>query len=149
MVILDSFILREDHYAYHVTNVNAMKSICQYGLKPLCGERSRSVGDSIKGIYFTDYFFSIFEWIDLLYKDVSVYDLEVLRFNLRYRKWKIKNENEFYLLNKVSPIGISYLRIYDNTINEYLPLNCLEKLDSQKELIWNGLNEYSPLVKKQ
>ena len=88
MVILDSFIWRKDHYAYHVTNVNAMKSICQYGLKPLCGERSRSVGDSIKGIYFTDYFYSVLEWIDLLYKDVSVYDLEVLRFNLRNRKWE-------------------------------------------------------------
>ena len=149
MVILDSFILREDHYAYHVTNVSAMKSICQYGLKPLCGERSRSVGDSIKGIYFTDYFYSVLEWIDLLYKDVSVYDLEVLRFNLRNRKWKIKNENEFYLFNKVRPKGISYLRICDKTINEYLPLNCLERLDSQKELIWNDLNEYSPLVKKQ
>ena len=144
MIILNDFIWRKDHYAYHLTNIESMNNICIKGLKPVNGERSKSKNDEINGIYFFDYLGSVNDWIDLLYKDKNIYELELLRFNLKNRKWILKNENEFYLTNKVKPEKIEYLRILDKEKNIYLPLNFL---DDNKELIWYKLDDYKPLIK--
>ena len=52
MIILNEFIWRKDHYAFHITNTDAMVNICKQGLKPLSGERSKLVDDDIKDIFF-------------------------------------------------------------------------------------------------
>lgn len=150
MIILNEFIWREDHYAFHITNVDAMVNICKLGLKPLCGERSMSVGDTTKGIFFFDYLFSASDWIERLYEKKDIYELELLKFNLKNRKWIKRNNDEFYLPNKVFPEKIDYLRIYDIKEGIYLPLNFIDKVDEKRiVIVWNSLENYRPLVKKR
>ena len=149
MIILNEFIWRQNHDAFHITNTEAMMRICMNGLIPMCGERSRSVGDDTKGIFFFDCLGSVSNWIDLLYRDRDIYELELLRFNLKGRKWFIHNSDEFYLTNKVLPNRIEYLRIYDVENNIYLPLNFIDYIDDKKILVWNGLEEYEPLIKSK
>ena len=144
MFISDSFVWRNDHYAFHITNTDAIEDIRKEGLKPLCGKRSQSVCDDTKGVFFFDYLGSVSHWIDVLYENKNIYELELLRFNLKNRKWILKNENEFYLTNKVKPEKIEYLRILDKEKNIYLPLIFL---DENKELIWYELDNYKPLIK--
>lgn len=147
MIIVNEFIWRKDHPAFHITNTDSMMSICTKGLRPLCGERSKLVEDNVKGIYFFDYLGSASNWIDALYNDRDIYELELLRFNLKNRKWIKKNCDEFYLPNKIIPKGIEYLRIYDTEQNVYLPLNFIDYIDEKRILVWNSLDEYKPLVK--
>ena len=147
MIILDEFIWRTDHYAFHLTNDNSMKKICVEGLKPLCGERSQSVNDNFNGIFFFDNIESVSRWIDVLYENKDIYELELLRFNLKNRKWIKKNDDEFYLIHKVLPKKIEYLRLYDNEKNVFLPLNSIDSIDKQKILTWNSLEYYKPLKK--
>lgn len=147
MIIFKEFIWKKDHYAFHITNIEVMKNICRYGLKPQCGERSISVGDNTKGIFFFDYLNSLSKWIDILYKNKNINELELLRFNLKNRKWIKQNNNEFYLPNKVLPERIEYLRIYDIEKNIYLPLNFVDNLNEKSILMWNRLDNYKPLIK--
>lgn len=149
MIISNEFIWRKDHHVFHITNMEAMENICKYGLKPLCGERSKSVGDDIKGIFFFDSIRSVSDWIDALYKNRDICELELLRFNLKHRKWIKKNNSEFYLPNKVLPERIEYLRLYDTEKNIYLPLNFVGASNEKSVLIWNSLDDYKPLVKKK
>ena len=152
MIVLEPFIWREDHYSYHITNTEAMKGICKNGLKPLVGDRSMSVGDNIKGIFFFDSLYSINDWIERLYKDKDIYELELLRFNIKQRKWNMRRcyeYVEFYLLNKVAQDKIEYLRLYDKS-DTFLPLNFENYLnDSDNRIMWNSLCDYKPLVKSK
>ena len=147
MIIINEFIWRKDHHVFHITNMEAMGNICKQGLKPQCGERSKSIGDETKGIFFFDYLGSACDWIDVLYKNKNIYELELLRFNLKNRKWIKHNNDEFYLLNKVFPEAIEYLRIYDTEKNVYLPLNFVDDINEKCILIWNSLSDYKPLAK--
>lgn len=52
MIILKEFIWQQDHSAYHITTKENMKKIKEQGLTPKLGERSKSVGDTEKAIYF-------------------------------------------------------------------------------------------------
>lgn len=146
MVILKEFIWRKDHTAYHLTNKDSMKSICCQGLKPLCGERSKSVGDNTKGVFFFDLLESVSNWIDWLYKNRDVSELELLRFNIKNRKWFKQDDCEFYLTHKVLPERIEYLRIYDPDNGSFLPLSAIEDTHKKKELVWKGLTSYKPLL---
>lgn len=148
MFISDSFVWRNDHYAFHITNTDAIEDIRKEGLKPLCGKRSQSVCDDTKGVFFFDYLGSVSHWIDVLYENKNIYELELLRFNLKNRKWIKQNDNEFYLPNIVLSERIEYLRIYDIEKNIYLPLNFVDNVNENRILVWNSLNEYKPLVKK-
>ena len=148
MLISNEFIWREDHYAFHVTSVDSIKEICKEGLKPLCGERSKSVGDNIKGVFFFDYLNSASEWIDVLYKDKNIYELELLRFNLKNRRWIKHNDDEFYLPHIVYPEKVEYLRIYNVERNINLPLTFIDDSSEKRILVWDDLNNYKPLVKK-
>ena len=114
----------------------------------MCGKRSQSVCDDTKGVFFFDYLGSVSHWIDVLYENKNIYELELLRFNLKNRKWIKQNDNEFYLPNKVLSERIEYLRIYDIEKNIYLPLNFVDNVNENRILVWNSLNEYKPLVKK-
>ena len=112
MIFNKEFIWYKDHYVYHITNKKNMENIITNGLKPMLGERSISIGDTIKGIYFTDNLYVIDEWMDKLYDNKD--SLEVLRFNLKRLKWYIHNGGEdFYLTNKVLPEKLDYLTIYE------------------------------------
>lgn len=147
MIILKEFIWRKDHYAFHITNTDEMVSICKQGLKPLTGERSKSVDDDTKGIYFFDCLASASDWVDALYEKKDIYELELLKFNLKNRKWIKKNDDEFYLLYKILPERIEYLRIYNREKGIYLPLNYIDSIDEKRIIIWNSLENYKPLVK--
>ena len=144
MIILKPFVWRKDHFAYHLTSSDYMKMICSQGLKPLCGERSQSVGDDTKGVFFFDCLESVLDWIDYLYKDRNVEELELLRFNLKNRKWVKQNDCEFYLPHKVLPERVEYLRIYDQETSSLSPLSSIGDYNKRKELIWKGLKDYKP-----
>lgn len=146
MVLTEEFIWRTDFYAYHVTNIDNIDSICKEGLKPLCGDRSKLVYDNTKGIYFFINLYNAPAWIDALYKNKDKYELELLRFNLKNRKWFISGDDEYYLIHKVKPEKIEYLRIFNN--NEYLPLDFDKIIDEELiKIEWNNLNDYKVLKK--
>ena len=154
MVIDKEFIWKKDHYVFHITNTDAMASICSQGLIPLCGERSKSVNDNTKGIFFFDALSSVSDWVNTLYETKDIYELELLRFNIKNRSWKIQSNdpyglNEFYLIRKVLPEKIEYLRIYDTEKNMYLPLNYVDDYKVNKNLVWNSLDHYNPLIKSK
>lgn len=110
MVLDKEFIWYEDHFVYHITPKENMGSIIKYGLVPSLGERSLSKGDINKAIYFFDNINNFEMWAELLYPNLDISDLKLLRFNLKRRKWYIHNGAEdFYLLNKVLPQKIQYL----------------------------------------
>lgn len=148
MEVSNSFLWGIDYYAYHITNTKAMKDICLEGLKPSVGERSRLAGDDIKGIFFFDNLCFLNNWIEQLYQDKNIYELELLRFNLKDRKWIIRKPNEFYLLSRVSESDIEYLRIYNEKSGIYLPLDLLYPTYN-KEISWNHLKGYKPLIRRK
>ena len=148
MIITKEFIWKTDHYGYHITNIDAMKNICVEGLKPLCGERSKLADDNFNGIFFFDNLYNLNEWIDVLYKNKNIYELELLRFNIKQRKWIIKNPDEFYLIHKVNKEKIEYLRFYDEENDIYLPLNIENySSDNDVKVTWNSLDNYKILKK--
>ena len=149
MIILNEFIWRKDHYAFHITNTDAMANICKQGLKPLSGERSKLVDDDIKGIFFFDCLSNVSDWAEVLYETKDIYELELLKFNLKNRKWIKHNNDEFYLPNKILPGRIEYLRIYDTEKRIYLPLNFIDSVDEKRIIVWNSLDGYKPLVKNK
>ena len=149
MIILKEFIWQTDHDAFHITTTDNMEKICKEGLLPLCGERSKSVGDNIEGIFFFDYLGSAPDWMDALYEDKDVNELELLKFNLKHRKWLKQNCNEFYLTDRVAPQEIQYLRIYDKAKKMYLPLNLVDSIEAPATLRWKHLDKYKPLAKRK
>ena len=78
----------------------------------------------------------------------NIYELELLRFNLKDRKWIIRKPNEFYLLSRVSGSDIEYLRIYNKKSGIYLPLDLLYPTYN-KEISWNHLKGYKPLIRRK
>ena len=148
MIVLDEFIWKEDHYVYHITNADAMEVICQEGLKPLCGDRSKSVGEDIKGIFFFDGLPSTNEWIEMLYENANVEELELLRFNLKGRKWIMHNGEDFYLTEGIPTNKIEYVRVFDTKNRFYTTIDNLDyDYASQYLLIWRDLEDYK-LFKK-
>ncbi len=125
MVFDKEFIWRKDHFAYHITKKENMESIIEKGLIPQIGDRSKSVGDDIKAVYFIDDLSRLDEWIEALYKDEELKDLEILKFNLKNRKWYIKflDDGEFYTPNIILPNKIEFLRLYDEINECYMPLS--------------------------
>jgi hypothetical protein len=150
MIICNEFIWKTDQYGYHITSVESMKGICTKGLIPSLGERSKSVGETEKGIFFIYNLYEMHEWINTLYKERNIQELELLRFNLKNRKWhmrvgySINDLQEFYLVNKVLPERIQYARVF-NSNNEELTLDTNDK---NINITWNNLKDYKPLVKK-
>lgn len=124
MIVLKEFIWKVDHYAYHVTDKKNLASIAMHGLLPKCGDRSKSIGDTRKAIYFFDCLESVYDWAEWLYEDKNIEDLALLRFNLKRRKWHIQNihEGDFYLDNKVDKEAIELLYVYDEN-HVLVPLN--------------------------
>ena len=140
MIFEKEFIWYKDHYVYHITNKDSLDKIRTVGLKPLCGDRSKSVGDIRKAIYFFDSIYSIDNWIEELYKNKDKNTLELLRFNLKRRKWYSQNKEigDFYLLNPISPERIELLkREDDNGI-----IHTIDNLVYQKKLLWIPIKYY-------
>ena len=149
MIIVKEFIWQTNHDAFHVTTTDNMQKICKEGLLPLCGERSKSVGDDIEGIFFFDYLGSAPDWIDALYEGKDIREIELLKFNLKHREWLKQNCDEFYLTNRVAPQDIQYLRIYDRVKKIYLPLSLVDSVGANAVLRWKHLDTYKPLAKRK
>lgn len=146
MIFDKEFIWYEDHYVYHIATVDNIESIIKNGLVPKCGLRSKSVEDNKKAIYFFDSLYSIDNWIDELYKNKSIKELELLRFNLKRRKWFFKDAEigDFYLTRPINNTNIDYLRIYDNN-GKPLSLNSDYIFDKDK-LVWDNIKKYKSLI---
>lgn len=140
MIFDKEFIWYSDHFVYHITETSNIDGIRENGLIPFCGDRSRSVGDTIKAIYFLDYPYNIEEWVDLLFEDSDKNNLELLRFNLKRRKWYMGGcweYGEFYTMNPVLPNRIDLLKRVDEKGNIYT----LDNIVKQKKLIWEPLQK--------
>lgn len=136
MIFEKEFIWYEDHYAYHITEKSNIDMIREKGLIPLCGERSLSVGDKISAIYFFDYLYSASDWAYWLYNDYKE-ELELLRFNLKRRKWYSKDQyiGDFYLTKPILPDNIDILKRIDEDGNTFT----LDDITYEKKLIWKQL----------
>lgn len=147
MIILEPFIFHQNHYAYHIAHNNNMDEIINKGLLPNCGLRSRLAGDSRKAVYFFDSLYSVNDWIDRLYNNKDVENLELLRFNLKGLKWYIQNQliSDFYLLNPIEKQKLSYLRII-NQNGELCNLSHIDKTlydkECQSKLFWHEVKNY-------
>mgnify|MGYP003305981478 CR=1 FL=1 len=111
MIIVNEFIWRSDHYAFHLTNKKAIGSISKQGLKPLCGKRSKSVGDDTKGIYFFDCLGSVTDWIEALYENklsVVFEDINLARETLDNVREFIRNHPTVYISTH-TPLGYENL----------------------------------------
>lgn len=109
-------ILYCDHFAYHLTKKEKMSDIIIQGLKPLCGENSKSVGDTRKAIYFFDKLQFLYDWVDVLYSREDSNQLELLRFNLKRRKYHFLNLYEGYVERKIPPVKIEYAVLSDSRL---------------------------------
>lgn len=141
MIFSKEFIWYDDHFVYHITEKSNLDEIRKVGLKPFCGERSKSVDETRNAIYFFDNLFSTENWIDELYKNKDKTSLELLRFNLKRRKWYIQNQmiGDFYLLRPVLPEKIELLKRTD----EKNIIHPLTDIVYQKKLIWEPLKNKS------
>lgn len=134
MIILEEFIWNEDHYAYHLTHKHNINKIVTEGLIPMCKERSKANEDTKEAIYFFDNLKNMFDWSYYLY-NASLQELELLRFNLKGRKWFLHNNGEdFYLQKQIKPNEIDYLSNLQELESE---------LDLNKNLIWTPIKNYN------
>ena len=107
------------------------------------GDRSKSVGDDVKGIFFFDGLPSTNEWIEMLYENANVEELELLRFNLKDRKWIMHNGEDFYLTEGIPANKIEYVRVFDTKNKFYTTIDNLDyDYVSQYLLIWRDLEDY-------
>ena len=127
-----------------------MQEVIKRGLIPQNRDRCQSVLDSNTGVYFFDSLYSVDDWIDKLYQSKDKENLELLRFDLLNRKWKIQNQviGDFYLTRKVNPNGITYLRMLDKK-DQFVSLSSINGLlyDGSLQAIWEPLSSYKPLSK--
>lgn len=140
MIFIDEFIWDQDHYVYHLTEKEVMAKIIVEGLKPKCGERSQLVGDIRKAVYFFDSLSKTEFWMECLYASKDLKGLELLRFNLKQRKWKIQcsQVEDFYLLRPVLPQSIEYATLY----NEKGEVVTLDSDLAKVKVLWNPLSKY-------
>lgn len=110
------FIFYYNHYAYHLTKKEYMLDIVIQGLKPLCGENSKCVGDTRKAIYFFDKLRFLYDWVDALYSREDADQLELLRFNLKRRKYHFLSQCEGYVERKIPPEKIEYAVLSDSRL---------------------------------
>ena len=137
MIILEEFIWNEDHYAYHLTHKNNIEKIIKEGLIPLCKERSISKNDVKNSIYFFDRLSNAFDWSYYLYNSANLQELELLRFNLKNKKWFFHNNGEdFYLDSKLLPKELEFLSNIEEVVTED---------DLDKQLIWTPIKQYKKL----
>lgn len=107
------------------------------------GDRSKSVGDDVKGIFFFDGLSSTNEWIEMLYENANAEELELLRFNLKDRKWIMHNGEDFYLAEGIPANKIEYVRVFDTKNRFYTTIDNLDyDYVSQYLLIWRDLEDY-------
>lgn len=126
MIVLDStnlsinqgFIIYWDYFVYHLTRKEYMEKIVTQGLKPMCGENSKSIGDTKKAIYFFDNLRFLEDWVDALYGIENANNLELLRFNLKRRKWKPLDVEfgEGYIERKIPSEKIEYADLLDSKL---------------------------------
>lgn len=133
------YIWYEDHYAYHITQTKNIESIKQNGLQLMCGRRSLESNDTRSAIYFSDALYLVEQWIDLLYKTKNKHELELLKFNIKGKKWYVQDETigDFFLLKPVLPDTIDILSKYDEDDNLYT----IDTIMKQKTLRWEKLKK--------
>lgn len=132
------FIWYNDHFVYHITEKDNIESIREQGLVPTCGERSISFGDTREAIYFFDYIYSVEEWAFRLYENKYT-ELELLKFNLKRRKWHALDNQigDFYITRPIIPENIEILNRKDEEDNIFT----LDEIAFQKKLIWEPLKK--------
>lgn len=121
-------------FGYHLTLSTNLNSIREFGLLPMCGERSLSIGDFKEALYFYPAIILTPFWIKALYSDVDIYDLSLLRFSLSNVNFKIRDGvmGDCFTFYSIPSEEISVLRNYC-PLNEILSYNSM-KWESIKSL---------------
>lgn len=118
MLFDEEFIWRKNHFVYHITKKENIEGIIKKGLVPQIGDRSKLIGDNTKGVFFFDSPSFLEFWIYELYENNTINDIELLRFNLKNRKWFSKDREigDFYTPNIILPSRIEY---YDGDYEDF------------------------------
>ncbi len=146
--IRDEFIWTEDKYVYHLTNVPAMKGIIKSGLIPQIGDRSKSVGDDIEGIFFFFELEDMRSWAETIYDEKDIYSVELLRFNIKGLEWHVHYMDidglyiDHYLPNGIPRDKIEYARMYDRKTGL---IQTLTTKTDNPIITWNPINKYKPI----
>lgn len=137
----DELIWKEEHYGYHITEKKNILSIIEKGLIPMCGERSKRVGDRDKAICFTGSLIHVNKWIEMLYPNEKLKNLILLKINLINKKIKIRSRcvEDYRMFEAVSVEEIEYLQITKDYLNSILNALLREK---EYRLEWHNLVKY-------
>ena len=138
--------------AYHVTLKDNMQGIINKGLIPMCGINSKRVNDNIVGVFFDDSLYSaIEEWSNLLYENKRKEDLEILKLNIKNRKWITQSNGDYYipgswyLERSVDPDNIDFLRVVNNGNLEHAD-DTNDLYYDESNLIWTPIKTYKQHV---
>lgn len=121
-----------------------MTEIKENGLIPKLEEGKLSTNNRIKTIHYFDSLYLVDKWIQKLYEEQDLDDLELLKFNIKDKKGYIYSSNDFYTLHEIDKQGISYLTIY-NKQGIILPLNLITEalyFPNDYILMWNNIEKY-------
>ena len=140
MIFDKEFIWYKDHYVHHLTTKDKMTDIISKGLIPMIGNRSTSINDNNKAIYFFDDLSLIDAWVEELYSDRNKSELELLRFNLKRKKWFYRDSEigDYYIKKKIEPSDIEFLKIYSS--KGKLPIT--EENIQKNNLVWENIKSY-------
>lgn len=135
--------LDRDCFGYHITTEPNFYRILKTGLKPKMGERSHSIGEEIKGVFFFEDLRMLPFWTKRLYEDKDLLSLKVLRIHLEGLLWYAHNGGEDYFLKRTVPISrLDYLKTM--SINgEELPINYCPGGDEEVVYDWIGCEKFS------
>ena len=117
--------------AFHLTRIENLyveDGICSKGLVPICGERSKNIGDTRSVVSFTSKYHTLPVWWIYLYPKVNPSELCVLSFDIA-KKDCINhiNKTEFFTYDTISPEKINLVHFYDKKTMEEIPFYFLEK----------------------
>lgn len=123
----------EFNNGYHITLENNIDSIIKSGLIPMCGERSESIGDFTKAIYFYPALILTPVWVKLLYSKKDILNLKLLRFNLDNVNFIVRDPDleDLYTLDTINPDRIQVL-------NSNFPLCDINKY-SEQSFEWKNI----------
>lgn len=116
---------------YHLTNETEVDSVLKNGLTPLIGKNSKSVGETEKRIYLTDYE-SVKYWSRLLNKNILLevdMDAEIedmYQYSDNTIKEGIATYNEFFVYSNIEPSRIRRTempKFSDDDVNVSLLIN--------------------------
>jgi len=146
----NSIYFKENQYGYHITTKDNIDSISKVGLIPSIGKRSLSINEKNKAIFFCRFLIELDNWINDLYPNYNLNELELLRFSLGGKEAFYKDFfiGDYYLLDTISPNELEILnRISSN--GETFNIKGLVYKQYKEGLRWEPIIKNNKLERKK